>query len=227
MKLQNSTAIESPYRSVGWTAIIGGIIGFLAFGFLVAFLIPHFTEHLRDGILIRSHDVGLILQFLLMIPVVFGLHKLSYQRFPGMSRAMLVTGVVALSFTVLFLLLIFPKILNDTLYMFPQGVFGVWLMVVSWRMQGILSRGLRWFGMVVGFGLALVGTFPSGMAVFVPWYTFGEPPAIPAVTPKVSTGVHLADIVFHQFLVIGTFIGVLTLPIYTILLGTRFLRKTN
>jgi hypothetical protein len=227
MKLQNSAAIASRYRSAGWAAIICGIIGFLAFGFLVAFLIPHLTKGLRDGILIRSHDVGVILQFLLLIPVVFGLQKLSYQRPPGMRRAMLVTGVGALSFTVLFLLLIFPKILNDTLYMFPQGVFGVWLIVVSWRMQGILSRGLRWFGMVVGFGLALVGTFPSGMAIFVPWYTFGDPPAIPAVTPEVSAGVILADNLFHQFLWIGTLLGVITLPLYTILLGTKLLREIN
>ena len=227
MQLQNSISIGAQYRRVGWTAIASGAIGFIAFGFLVAFLIPHVTEHLRGGILIRSHDVFVILQFLLMIPVVFGLYKLSYQRSSGMSQAMLITGVGALSFVDLFLLLIFPKILNDTLYMFPQGVFGVWLVVVSWRMQGILSRGLRWFGMVVGFGLALVGTFPSGMAIFVPWYTFGEPPAIPPVKPADSAGVNLADNVFHQFLWIGTFLGVITLPIYTILLGTRFLRKTN
>ena len=111
--------------------------------------------------------------------------------------------------------------------MFPQGVFGVWLIVVSWRMQGLLPRGLRWFGMIVGFGLALVGTFPSGMAIFVPWYTFGEPPAIPAVKPEVSAGVNLADNIFHQFLWIGTLLGVITLPLYTILLGIKFLRKTN
>lgn len=179
MKLQNSGAITSPYRSAGWSAIICGIIGFVAFGFLVAFLIPHLTKGLRDGILIRSHDVGVILQFLLLIPVVFGFYKLSYQRSEGMSKAMLVTGVGTLSFTVLFLLLIFPKLLNDTLYMFPQGIFGVWLIIVSWRMQGILSKGLRWFGVVVGFGLALVGTFPLGMAIFVPWYTLGAPPKSP------------------------------------------------
>ncbi len=227
MKLQNSGAITSPYRSAGWSAIICGIIGFVAFGFLVAFLIPHLTKGLRDGILIRSHDVGVILQFLLLIPVVFGFYKLSYQRSEGMSKAMLVTGVGTLSFTVLFLLLIFPKLLNDTLYMFPQGIFGVWLIIVSWRMQGILSKGLRWFGVVVGFGLALVGTFPLGMAIFVPWYTLGAPPEIPAVAIEVSASVHLADIIFHQFLLIGTFLGVITLPIYTILLGTRFLRKTK
>ncbi len=227
MKPQNSIAIVSQYRQAGWTAIASGAIGYIAFGFLAAFLNLHLTEHLRDGILIRSHDVCVILQFLLMIPVVFGLYKLSYQRSPGMNQVMLITGIGALSFTVLFLLLIFPKILNDTLYMFPQGVFGVWLIIVSWRMQGILSRGLRWFGMVVGFGLALVGTFPSGMAIFVPWYTIGAPPEIPTVNSEVSAGVHLADIVFHQLLLIGTFIGVITLPLYTILLGTRLLRKKN
>jgi hypothetical protein len=224
---QTFTKTTSQYRYAGLTAIASGIIGFIAFGFLVAFLIPHLTEHLRDGILIRGHDVCVIFQCLLMIQVVLGLYKLSYQRSPGMSQAILITGVGALSFTVLFLLLIFPKILNDTLYMFPQGIFGVWLIVVSWRMQGILSRGLRWFGMVVGFGLALVGTFPSGMAIFVPWYTLGDPPATPAVQPEVSAGVHLADNVFHQFLLIGTFMGVITLPIYTILIGRRLLREKS
>jgi hypothetical protein len=227
MIAQTFTTTASPYRSAGWAAIISGIIGFLAFGFLVAFLIPHMTEHLRGGIFIRSHDVAVIFQFLVMIPVVFGLYKLSYQRSPGMSQTMLIAGVGALSFTILFLLLIFPKILNDTLYMFPQGVFGVGLIVVCWRMQGILSRGLRWFGMVVGFGLALVGTFPSGMAIFVPWYTFGEPPAIPVVIPDVSAGVHLADNVFHQLLWIGTLMGVITLPFWTLLLGRRLLRERN
>lgn len=227
MKLQNSIAIGLRYRYAGWTAIASGIIGYIAFGFLAAFLNLHLTEHLRDGIFIRSHDVCVILQFLLMIPVVFGLYKLSSQRSPGMNQAMLIAGVGALSFTVLFVLLIFPKILNDTLYMFPQGVFGVWLIIVSWRMQGILPQGLRWFGMVVGFGLALVGTFPSGMAIFVPWYTIGAPPEILALTPEVSAGVHSADTVFHQFLWIGTFIGVITFPLYAILLGSKLLREKN
>jgi len=181
MELQNSILIGSQYRYAGWAAIASGIIGYIAFGFLVAFLIPHLTEHLRGGILIRSHDMGVILQFLLLIPVVFGLHKLLCHRSPGMSQAMLITGIGALSFTILFLLFIFPEILNDTLYMLPQGVFGVWLIAVSRRMRGIFSRGLRWFGIVVGLGLALVGTFPSGEVIFVPWYTiFGESNAIPA-----------------------------------------------
>lgn len=221
----NTTA--SSYRSAGLAAIISGIVGFLAIGSLVAFLIPHITEHLKGGIFIRVHDVCVILQFLLLIPVVLGLYKLSFRRSPGMTQAMFITGVGAIAFTVLFLLLIFPKILNDTLYMFPQGIFGVWLIVMSWRLQDILSRGLRWFGMVVGFGLALVGTFPSGMTIFVPWYTISPPPEILTVTPEISTGVHLADIVFHQLLWIGSFIGVITLPLWTLLLGRRILRETS
>jgi hypothetical protein len=224
---QTFTKTVSPYRYAGWSAVGSGIIGFIAFGFLAAFLNLHLAEHLRDGIFIRSHDACVILQFLLLIPVVLGLYKLSFQGTGGMSHAMLFTGVGVLSFTVLFLLLIFPNILNDTLYMFPQGVFGVWLIIVSWRMQGILARGLRWFGMIVGFGLALVGSFPSGMAIFVPWYTIGAPPAIPMENPAVSAGVHLADIVFHQFLWIGTIVGVITLPVYSILVGRRLLREKS
>ena len=124
MELQNSILIGSQYRYAGWAAIASGIIGYIAFGFLVAFLIPHLTEHLRGGILIRSHDMGVILQFLLLIPVVFGLHKLLCHRSPRMSQAMLITGIGALSFTILFLLFIFPEILNDTLLCFLKVYSG-------------------------------------------------------------------------------------------------------
>jgi hypothetical protein len=197
----------------------------MAYGFLIAYLAVR-NKNLQAGIfLVRFHDVGVILQFLLMIPVAFGLHKLSHQRSPGMSRATLTTGIVALSFTVLFLLLIFPKVLADVLYMFPQGVFGVWLMVVCWRMTNILSGGLRWFGIVVGLGLALVGAFPLGYAIFVDTIVL----RIPAASDAAQANIPMtpANIILHQTLWIGSFMGVLTLPFWTLLLGRRLFREKN
>ena len=77
------------------------------------------------------------------------------------------TGIVIILLTALFALLIFPKILSDGFYTFPQGLFGVWLIAVNWQLAGIFSRGLRWFGIVVGFGLMLVGMFFVLYAIFV------------------------------------------------------------
>ena len=189
MTTQTSTTV-SPYRSAGRAAIASGIIGILAYGFLVGYLVVR-TQDMETGmVIVRIHDVGVIFQFLLMISVAVALYKLSQQQYPGMTRLTLYFGIGAISFTALFLLLGFPKILADVLYMFPQGVFGLWLMVVCWRMSGILSGGLRWFGMVVGLGLVLVGTFPLGYAIFVDKIILQIPAAsdvavakIPANTP--------------------------------------------
>ena len=56
-------------------------------------------------LMFKAHHVGVILQYLFMFPVAFGLHTLARQRFPGVSRATLAAGVVSLSFIVLCALL--------------------------------------------------------------------------------------------------------------------------
>ncbi|MEP6952268.1 MAG: hypothetical protein ABI863_23455 [Ginsengibacter sp.] len=156
--------MKSSYRNSGNSAIASGVIGFLAFGFLITVLIMHPDNFI---LMIRFHDGGVIFQFLLMIPFVFALHKLSQKCSPNMNKTTLVTGITMICLVILFLLLIFPKIVADTLYMCPQGIFGVWLIGVNRQLSGLFPSGLRWFGMIVGSGLVLVGIFPVGYSIFV------------------------------------------------------------
>ena len=211
------------YRSAGRAAIASGIIGIFAFGFLITAVLTRTSMEITAPVsfMFRAHDVAIIFQFLLIIPVAFALHKFSMQLHSGMSRTTLAVGIGALSFTVLFLLLVFVNILADTLYMFPQGIFGVWLMVICWRMHGILSQGLRWFGIVVGFGLALVGTFPIGYILFVDTILLKIPAQDLTNYPEHT---NLANQIIHRILDIGSLMGVITLPIWSILLGRKFLK---
>jgi hypothetical protein len=166
------------------------------------------------------------MQFLLLIPVVIAIVKLIQEHSPGRSQAMFYFGVGAVCFTVFFLLLIFPKIIADTLYMLPQGIFGIWMIIACWRIQGIIPQWLRWFGIIVGLGLTLVGVFPVGYAVFVDHVILQIPAPSEEVMEKIPAET-FANILLHQFLYIGSFLGVLTLPIWTILIGVRLLRKKN
>src|SRR5258708_7024514 len=105
MTPQTSIVITSSYRSAGWAAIASGVIGLLAYGSLVEFLMVRNQGFQTAMLFLKFHDVGIILQFAILTPVAFGFHKLSGQRSPGISRGMLVTGAGALSFTILFALL--------------------------------------------------------------------------------------------------------------------------
>jgi uncharacterized membrane protein YhaH (DUF805 family) len=209
----------------GWSAIVSGAIGILACGFLIAYLVLRNLGPDTDILVSRLHDAGVAIQFLLLIPVVYGLHKLSKQQSTGMSQATLYTGVSAILFVTLFLLLIFPKVVAEILYMFPQGIFGGWLMVICLRLRNTLRPGLRWFGLVVGLGLALVGAFPLGYAIFVDTIILQIPAASEEAVAKVP--ITLANMVLHQILWVGSLMGVLTLPFWTILLGLVMLRESR
>lgn len=225
MKPQEPTSSGLSYRFAGKATIASGIFGILAYASLMTAVMTRTTMALTRQVffLFRTHDVLAILQFLLMIPALIALHKLSCKQLPGMSQTTLITGIVILSLTALFLIFIFPWIMSDEYYMIPQGMFGVWLIVVNWQLKGILSRGIRWFGIVVGLGLALVGVFEIGYAIFVNPIGLRIPAApIEELEIPVET---TANIILHIILDIGSFIGVLTLPIWTIILGRKLLRE--
>lgn len=225
---QTFTKTTSLYRTAGWTAIASGIIGIITFSALITAVNVRNSQGMEGAafMLFRTHDVGGIIQFLLIIPLAFALYKLSQQRPPEISRTMYNVGVTVLSFTVLLLLLILPKIVADPLYMFPQGVFGVWLVFVCRRMKNVLSRGLSWFGIIVGFGLALVGLFPLGYAIFIDTVVLQIPAAPEAVIEKIPTNTP-ANNILHYILFTGTFMGIITLPVLTILLGRRMLQEKS
>lgn len=224
MTSQTLTVKKSYYRSAAYAAIASGIIGIIAYGFLVGYLAVRNQNYQTGIFLVRVHDAGIILQFLLFIPVASALFKFSQQSYQGITRTTLNIGIGALAFTALFLLLDFPKIIADILYMFPQGVFGVWVMIVCWRMKGIFSPALRWFGILVGLGLALVGIFPLGYALFVDKIILQIPAATDEAVAKIPAGT-TANTILHKIVWIGSFMGVLTFPFWTILLGKRLFRE--
>ena len=213
------------YRSAGWSAITSGILGLLAFAALITAVLTRTSWEITPRIwfLFNVHNAVTILQFLSMIPLAIGLYNLSHKQSPGMSRATLNIGIVTLSLTALFNLLYFPKIMSDEYYMIPQGVFGVWLIAVNWQLKSILSKGLRWFGIIVGFGLALVGVYEIGFAIFV------DPSGLRIPAPDFESikdpGDTTANIIVHLILDIGTFIGVLPFPIWAITIGRKLLRE--
>jgi hypothetical protein len=121
----------------------------------------------------------------------------------------------------LVLLGIGQKIVSNGFYLFPQGIFGIWLIVVNWRLSGSLPGWLRWFGMIVGLGLALVGTCFIGLC-----FVYPATLAIPAVPQESIKEVNsVANTFFHQLLFSASFMGVATLPIWTILTGFQLLKK--
>ena len=172
--------------------------------------------------LFKMHDAGIMLQFLLLIPVANGLYRLSCERSAGISRATRNLGVGVLALTALILLLIFPKFLPDGYYVISQGLVGVWLIVLCRCTTGILSRSLQWSGMVMGFALAALGSVPLVYAILVDPISL-HIPAIDLTTypsTKVNNFLHLVIPVL-------SLMGVLPLPFWTILLGRRLLRENQ
>jgi len=170
-------------------------------------------------LMFRTHKVGIILQYLFMIPVAFGLHTIAHQQFPGVSRRTLALGVVSLSLTVLCSLLFILNVVADDLYLVPQGVVGAWLMIINRRLSGVFPRSITQFGTVVGFGLLLVGTFPLAYAVFVDPIGLRGP--VPPDYPNPET---TANTIIHLIFYLGTVLGVITYPVWIILLGRQLLR---
>ena len=212
------------YRTAGWAAIASGLFGIIAQAALMTAVMTRSTMAITGQVwfLFRTHDVIAILQFLFMIPVLLALHNLSQRQLPGISRTTLAIGIVALSLTALFLILIFPWIMSDAYYMIPQAMFGVCLIVINCQLKGAVSRGIRWFGIITGFGLLLVGISEIGYAIFVSPVGLRIPaaPIEELEIPVEST----ANIILHMILNIGSLMGVLMLPIWTLILGRKLLR---
>ncbi|QHW00144.1 hypothetical protein [Spirosoma endbachense] len=223
MSIQNSALRHISYRTVSWIAIASGAIGVVATGFLIAYLVLRSTNPDQGVLMGRLHDVGVSIQTLLMIPVVIALHKRSNQLDLVMSKTRLIIGIGSLTCSAFFLLLGLTQVIADVLYMFPQGIFGAWLVVFCLRNKGVLSVGLSWFGILVGFGLAFVGLFPLEYALFVDPIILKIPAADPETIEKIP--IDATNRIVHQVLFIGSPMGVLTLPFWTLLLG-RWLHRT-
>lgn len=216
-----ATSIPS-YRLAGWAAIASGAIGLLAHGFLWAFLVSRLSggDERTCMPLLRTHDAGVIFQALFLIPVVIALGGVGGQHSRGGGRATVAMGVMAASLIVLSLLLVFVNVATDGTFMVSQGVLGIWLIVASRLASNGLPRYLKWLGTVAGVGLVLVAAFGIGYFIFVD-SRIGPVP-FDYQPPK---GTEMANDILHGILLIGSFMGVTTLPIWTALVGVWLLRK--
>ena len=169
MTTSASAKTTAAFRSAGRAAITSGVIGLVAYGFLWAFLITMISggDEQTCRPLITTHDVGVLLQSLFMIPLVLTFGDIVGQRSPGARRSIVAMGVAALALTMVSLLLIVANVLAGPFFMLLQGLLGIWLVVVNRLVSGAFSRGLRWFGMVIGVGLMIAAVFPVGNFLFV------------------------------------------------------------
>jgi len=200
------------YGSAGWAAIASGAGGVVACGFLVTALRLRTAGDAQTAeFLFRGHDIGAILQYLCLIPVVCALQRFSQERSGGLGRPIITVGIAVLALTAALLLVEFFHLDWLPWYMVSQGVVGGWLIVASWRMAKILPWYLTGPGIIIGLGLVLVGTFPLGYTLLV------DPSAAESV----------ANDYLHQILKIGSYLGVFPLPVWTFLIGGRLLRVKN
>jgi len=226
MERQLVTGVASSIRRTGWLTVSSGIIGFVAIAFLIAAVTARTTWSISNHVylLFRAHDIGVALQFLLLVPLARGLQKLSRRNHPSISNSAIAWGIGAIGLVALLLILGVGKVVNDMFYMLPQGIFGAWLILMNARLSGSLPRWLRVFGMIVGFGLLLVGTVFPGLAAFV----YPNMWKIPAVPVDNETFQNTAiNRVLHLILALGSLLGVVTLPVWTLLVGSKLLRAEH
>lgn len=218
-------ATTSSYRSAGRAAMISGILGLMAYGFLLAAVLTREAWVVSNFgyIMFRAHDVAVILQFIFMIPVLYGIQKLSQKQGAGIRRASLNVGIGALLFTALFLLLGIVKIFSDGHYLLPVMVLGVWLMIANGRLVDALPRPLCWFGMIIGLGLVAFGSFFPAYAIFVDIVILRVPPVDMATYPEPP--MNFANMFIHKIIWIGSIAGVAPLPVWTMLVGRYLLRE--
>ena len=211
------------YRVSAWAAVAGGIFGILRIVSLIAYLILRESDVDTSILMNRMHDLAIAFQFVLFIPVAITLQKLSQRQASPVSYASLKTGIIACCLVALLSLLILSGIVSDIFYMLPQGAFGIWLIYFCSKLKGVLSKGLCRLGMVVGIGLILVGVFFVGYVTLVS----PIPLRIPAASLEEASKIPIttANLYLHYFLDVGSLLGVLLMPIWTILIGLALFQK--
>ena len=214
---------ESSYALAGRAAVASGALGIIAFALLITFLVRRLSGGTEQEAVpvIRAHDLAALLQFLLLLPLLAALPAIVRPTTRPAGRGSLLLGVLSVVLISLCLALVFTKGVPDDLYMIPLSAFGLWLVNENRRMVHVLPRRLTRLGTVAGVGLALIGSFPIAFTLFVDhthlsgWtpYDYQPPP-----------GTDLANGISHLVLVLGTFTGLTTFPVWTALVGRRLLR---
>lgn len=221
----------STFRSAGRAAITSGLLGIVGYAFLITAVITRTENALSltspTYIMFRAHDMSVILQFVFIIPVVYAFYRFSQLQTHGSGKLTLRTCVGAAFFTALFLVLGIFLLVSDGLYTVPQGIFGVWMIIVCQDKQNLLSKGLRWFGMIVGIGLLITGMFFPLYAIFVSTIILQISAADPSDQVNYPEHFNWMNQNLHYLLDVGSVMGMLTLPLWTILIGRKILREKS
>jgi hypothetical protein len=214
--------MTSGTRFAGRLAIVSGVFGIAAFACLIVFLVTRPSDQQTSHILLRSHDAGIILQSLCLMPFALALGAIARQQSPESSRVMGTAAVAFLGLVVLLVLLGFVNVVADVLYMIPQGAVGGWLIAVCLQKANGLPKGLRILGVVAGVGLILISLFPIGYSLFVDPAMLRGPISDDAPTPP---GTHRANGIVHMVLAAGTLIGCSMYPLWSALAGRWMLSR--
>jgi hypothetical protein len=215
-------------RAAGRAAMASGLAGLVACGLLIYAVAGRGSGTLNQSQYVLAfdlHDAVSILQFALLVPVVCALFRLSNPSAGEQGRGALFVGVVSVYLVMATLLLALPRVLSNGLYTLPQGLFGVWLVYMAWRLHRALGWPLRGFAMVVGTGLLLFSLFLVGYTLFVSTISFRIPAA--SIEEQESVPFNEANVILHQFIWIGAVTGVFPLPFWTLLLGGKLLRRAR
>ena len=215
---------EPTNRATGWAAIASGIVGIISFGFLLAFIAYAVTQKMGDikefaeiplvgRLLLKGSYVGSMLQALCMIPVLIAVHALGRLRSQKMSGTATAVGMIGLIAVALLraIILVNPKV-SDILFIGPMGFVGAWLVMCNSLLRGVLSRGIRVTGMIVGVGFVIASLsffFLGGVAEFTHPGALGN------------------DLVFHAGLWGGGIPAFLLYPVWAILLGRKLVRARD
>jgi hypothetical protein len=214
--------MTSGTRFAGRLAIVSGAFGIAAFACLIVFLVTRPSDQQTSHVLLRSHDAGIILQSLCLMPFALALGVIARQQSPESSRVMGTAAVAFLGLIVVLVLLGFVKVVADVLYMIPQGAVGGWLIAVCLQKANGLPKGLRILGVVAGVGLILISLFPIGYSLFVDPAMLRGPISDDAPTPP---GTHRANGIVHMVLAAGTLVGCSMYPLWSALAGSWMLSR--
>lgn len=124
---------QAIHRSMPWLAIVSGILGFLSFGCMVAYITTPTLQMQASGVvspvgklLLRVDFLSSMVQAMLMIPVAIWLYRSGGRRAPSFGRSGMILGVVALGGVgLLRLAALVDAGVSDILFIIPAGLVGV------------------------------------------------------------------------------------------------------
>ena len=201
------------------------MVGIVAAGFLIAFLM-HRDENINLAVgYLGRHDLGVAFQMSFINSVVAGLYRLLLQSPPSISRWALNIGPVS-CFSLRPAVSVPHTAQNrfGRTLLITAGCHGPSLIWVSCRLSTIFLRSMIRSGVVVALVSRFVACsssdtkriFVSSLMLKIPAASIEEAQAVPWTR---------ANDFLHYFIWIGSYMGVYPLPFWTIWLGSVLLRK--